>query len=410
MPVSPLLIGKHIAMVVRQFSPHGGLELYTHKLVEGLLLSNLKVTVICEENKSEFKHHNLQILTYGEMERPGTDGLARDERFRYAFRNSKILLQRHKGEFDLIHSQHLPCPEPDVVTFHNHSVRRLSSVGETWEKLLNESKIALAKRYKARNTFDKYLMDNALCRVFVSQVMKEDYYQVFGADEKDPYVIAYPGASTNTDYSTITPVEESEFTFVFSGRGFRKKGLDILFRACQILKKQGQKFKLLVTGVRDRLELKIRAKWLGIEDQVEFLGFVTDIERIYARAKVLVLPSRVEPFGMVPVQAMQLGLVPIVSRACGVSEVLKHNEDSLILEDHLDPSELASLMRTLMFDDQMRINLSNNARLAVKNINWQHTLEATLEAYEKALSTPRKTPVAAVALADYARGFDEQES
>ena len=107
---------------------------------------------------------------------------------------------------------------------------------------------------------------------------------------------------------------------------------------------------------------------------------------------------------------MQLGLVPIVSRACGVSEVLKHNEDSLILEDHLDPSELASLMRTLMFDDQMRINLSNNARLAVKNINWQHTLEATLEAYEKALSTPRKTPVAAVALADYARGFDEQES
>ncbi len=388
-PNSPKLIGKHIAMVVRTFGPHGGLELYTHKLVEGLVGCGLKVTVICEENKSDFKNPNLQIMTYGELERPGTDGLARDERYRYAFRNTKTILSKCRENFDLVHSQHLPCPEPDVVTFHNHSVKRLSSVGENWEKLLNESKIALAARYKARNTFDKYLMDNALCRIFVSRVMQEDYYQVFEKDQSDPYVIAYPGASTNVDYSQITSTEQDEFTFVFTGRGFRKKGLDILFRACQILKKQGQKFKLLVTGVRDRVELKLRAKWLGIEDCVIFLGFVPDIEKIYSQAKVLVLPSRVEPFGMVPVQAMQLGLVPIVSRACGVSELLKNGEDSLILEDHLDPQELASLMRSLMLDDQLLATLSEKARQNVQLINWQHTLESTLDSYDKALSVTR---------------------
>ncbi len=383
---SPKVIGKHIAMVVRTFGPYGGLELYTHKLVEGLLEKSLKVTVICEENKSEFKHHNLQVLTYGEMERPGTDGLARDERYRYAFRNTKTVLERHKDNFDLIHSQHLPCPEPDVVTFHNHSVKRLSSVGENWEKLLNESKIALASRYKTRNTFDKFLLDNALCPIFVSRVMQEDYFQTFEKDPSDPFVIAYPGASTSTDCSQITQSEQGEFTFVFTGRGFRKKGLDILFRACQILKKQGLKFKLLVTGVRDRMELKLRAKWLGIEEQVTFLGFVPEIEKIYAQARVLVLPSRVEPFGMVPVQAMQLGIVPIVSRACGVSELLKHEIDSLILENHLDPQELASLMRSLMLDSQLLAKLSTNARQSVQSINWQNTLASTLEAYDIALS------------------------
>lgn len=314
---SPKVIGKHIAMVVRTFGPYGGLELYTHKLVEGLVEKSLKVTVICEENKSEFKHNNLQIMTYGELERPGTDGLARDERYRYAFRNTKTILERHKDSFDLVHTQHLPCPEADVVTFHNHSVKRLSSVGENWEKLLNESKIALAARYKTRNTFDKFLLDNALCPIFVSKVMQEDYFQTFEKDQSDPFVIAYPGASTSTDCSQITPGEQEEFTFVFTGRGFRKKGLDILFRACQILKKQGLKFKLLVTGVRDRMELKLRAKWLGIEDQITFLGFVTEIEKIYAQARVLVLPSRVEPFGMVPVQAMQLGIVPLDSEDAG---------------------------------------------------------------------------------------------
>lgn len=383
---SPKVIGKHIAMVVRTFGPYGGLELYTHKLVEGLLEKSLKVTVICEENKSEFKHHNLQVLTYGEMERPGTDGLARDERYRYAFRNTKTVLERHKDNFDLIHSQHLPCPEPDVVTFHNHSVKRLSSVGENWEKLLNESKIALASRYKTRNTFDKFLLDNALCPIFVSRVMQEDYFQTFEKDPSDPFVIAYPGASTSTDCSQIIPSEQEEFTFVFTGRGFRKKGLDILFRACQILKKQGLKFKLLVTGVRDRMELKLRAKWLGIEEQVTFLGFVSEIEKIYAQARVLVLPSRVEPFGMVPVQAMQLGIVPIVSRACGVSELLKHEIDSLLLENHLDPQELASLMRSLMLDNQLLARLSANARQSVLSINWQNTLESTLEAYDLALT------------------------
>ena len=57
-------------MVARVFSDRGGLELYTYKLVQGLLDLGHRVTVIC--NKDETKEikgstsENLKVIAYGD--------------------------------------------------------------------------------------------------------------------------------------------------------------------------------------------------------------------------------------------------------------------------------------------------------------------------------------------------------
>ena len=57
--------GRHVAMLTRWFSREGGLELYCHRLVEELLDRGVRVSVVCEENKSDFDHENLAVIDYG---------------------------------------------------------------------------------------------------------------------------------------------------------------------------------------------------------------------------------------------------------------------------------------------------------------------------------------------------------
>src|SRR5262249_57493893 len=68
------------------------------------------------------------------------------------------------------------------------------------------------------------------------------------------------------------------------------------------------------------------AAQLGLGGRVLFPGFV-DRDRaaeLYASADVFVMPSVSEPFGIVPLEAMDRGVPVIVSRQSGVSEVLRH--------------------------------------------------------------------------------------
>lgn len=379
---------KNIAMIVRQFSPHGGLELYTYKLVEELLARGLKVTVICQQSDASFNSENLTIVKYPGVRSGQSKWQRMQEEFLLASQATKSA-----GSFDLIHSQHCPTDYADVVTFHNHSTQRLNEVGLWWEKLLNSSKRTFATAYKLRDKYDDLLCRNASCLIFPSQIMQADYYHSYPsliADSAKPYVVAMPGADLAQDPVEISKpnrsAQELGFNFLFVGRGFRKKGLDILLAACKILHQEKRPFKLLIAGLPQKRIDYLRLKSMGLENIVDYLGFQKDMDAVYAKASALVLPSRVEPFGMAPLQGMRHGLVPIVSRVSGVTEMLHDGQDSLILDNHLDASELAALMRKLMTDNKLTIKLSEQARKNADCISWHNTAEQTLRAYEIAWS------------------------
>lgn len=371
-----------VAMIVRRFSTAGGLELYTHKLVEGLVSRNVQVTVICEDSDSAFSSRLLNVVKFGTA-----SGKNKAERTKNLFEAATSALNG-AGTFDIVHSQHCPVDGADVVTFHNHTTRRLSEVGLSWERLLNDFKRSFIQAYKLRHQIDETLCRRAKVLIFPAEVMRQDFYSVFPFldTEVKPYVVAYPGADL-ANSSSCTPLKprikapNSPFVFLFVGRGFRKKGLDVLLQACKLLKQRGKKFELHIAGLKLKPMDNFRLNLLGIAREVSFLGFCSNMDEVYARCAVNILPSRVEPFGMAPVQAMQRGLVPIVSRVSGVAEALKDKIDSLILQDHLDASELADLMQLVMEDNDLRARLSAAAVLNSQRISWNATTEQTLKAY-----------------------------
>jgi len=378
-----------IALVLRLFSSQGGLELYALKLIEGLLKSGHKVTVICEIDESNLSHTNLVVHKFAGAKK-GSSKWQKIEHYRQVASEAVDKF----GPFDIVHSQHFPLnsAQLDAVTFHNHTAGRLSLVGYPMEKLLNNFKMANAKAYKLRHKYDLELCQKSLMRIFVATVMKDDFYNTYKLEQSAPFAIAPPGASLAQELQAAEERTEEggPFTFLFVGKGMRKKGLDTLFKACSILKKRKLDFRLLIAGLKEKPLQKFDMINLGISSNVEFLGYQKDMARVFAKAKALVLPSKIEPFGMAPIQAMQYGLVPIVSQVCGVSEVLSDNNDALILQNHLSAPELADLMAKLMGNTELYKKLSKQARQSAQTISWDKTVAATEEAYGRIIASKQK--------------------
>lgn len=377
-------------MLIRQFSPHGGLELYAHKVVEGLLDSGLSVTVVCQDKDSSLDHARLD---YKFIE-SAPKSKSKKVRFAHLARAADEVLKNL--DVELVHSQHCPASLIDVVTFHNHTTERLSKVGLWWEALVNDAKRAAVPAYVLRDQQDEVLCRNAKALIFPAEVMRKDYYEHFpflNGPPVKPYVVAYPGASLQGPALEVSETDapngagSAGFNFLFVGRGFRKKGLDVLLQACKILKeKEKIPFKLFIAGLKAKAPEHLRLKLMGLDNTVSYLGFQKDMESVYRKAKVTILPSRVEPFGMAPIQGMQRGLVPIVSEVSGVAEALHDEIDSLILKDQLSASELAELMQKLMNDPALLQRLSTSARASAAEITWEKTVEQTIKAYEIALT------------------------
>jgi UDP-glucose:(heptosyl)LPS alpha-1,3-glucosyltransferase len=379
----------HIAMVLRQFSSQGGLELYAYKLIEGLLARGHKVTVICQVNDTQLEAENLSIISFAAP----TKGLGKAAKSKHYYEVASAKVAQ-SGPFDIIHSQHFPLAQAQVVTFHNHTAQRLSKLGYPAERLLNDLKLSFVEAYKLRQSYDEELAKNAAMRIFVARVMRDDFYSTYNLPHEAAFAIAPPGASLvgEANVALITQAEDKNqpFTFLFVGKGYRKKGLDTLIQAMKNLKEQGVKARLLIAGMNEKIHDKVYRQALGLREEIKYLGYCKNMAEIYAQARALILPSKLEPFGMAPIQAMQYGLPVIVSKVSGVSEVLAHEEDSLILQDHLNSRELASLMKRLIEDPLLYKKLSQEAKNKAQQLSWEKTVDATEEAYFQVLNKRSK--------------------
>lgn len=113
---------------------------------------------------------------------------------------------------------------------------------------------------------------------------------------------------------------------VFLGRLVSQKGCDTLIEALGMLAKRGIHPDLTVIGYGpDRPALELQVSSLGVSGQVRFVGKLQGAGLVdeLARHRVLVVPSRYEePFGIVALEGLASGCVPIVSKCGGLVEAI----------------------------------------------------------------------------------------
>ena len=110
---------------------------------------------------------------------------------------------------------------------------------------------------------------------------------------------------------------------------------------------------------RGRAELLVRE--LGMEGQVTFLGKQNHVERLIPEADALLLPSEMEAFGLVALEAMACGVPPVATRVGGLPEVVTHGVDGF-LEEAGDIEAQAARVTALLTGEALHERISIAAR------------------------------------------------
>lgn len=124
----------------------------------------------------------------------------------------------------------------------------------------------------------------------------------------------------------LDPAARRDRALIFVGRLVSDKGLDILLEALAQLKARGQRPSLMVVGGGpEEKKLREQTAALGLEAQVEFVGFKTPeaLAALMNRHRVLVAPSRrAEPFGLVAIEGIACGCIVIGSEQGGLKDAI----------------------------------------------------------------------------------------
>lgn len=136
------------------------------------------------------------------------------------------------------------------------------------------------------------------------------------------------------------------------GRLEPRKGFDILLKACGILQKNAQDFRLKIGG----FEVPGSYGWHNIEElarkqniyeKCQFVGTVLNKKEFFQDVDIFCVPSREEPFGLVMLEGFLFSTLVISSNSVGGKILIKNGENGLIFSSE-NPQDLAEKITEIL--------------------------------------------------------------
>lgn len=171
------------------------------------------------------------------------------------------------------------------------------------------------------------------------------------------------------------------------GRVVHKKGFDLLLAAFAQLAERHADLGLVIGGDgAARPQLVRAAAEAGLTGRVAFPGTLArpQVAWAMAAAEAFVLPSRVEPFGIVVLEALRAGCPVIVSSRGGAKEIVRDGVDGLVA-DPLEAGALAAAIDDLVSPDaELARTLRSAARDRAAHFDWESIARDYRTIYERA--------------------------
>jgi glycosyltransferase involved in cell wall biosynthesis len=213
----------------------------------------------------------------------------------------------------------------------------------------------------------RLLFNNPLSVVLVQNPDDRDAVRALGVAAERVHLI--PGSGVDTDVMKPLPEPDGEVTAAFVGRLLDDKGVRPLVEAQALMSARGERVRLLVAGDRDpanpaSIPVDEVARWKQRPD-LELLGQVSGIEKVWERAHIAVLPSRREGLPKSLLEAAAFGRPIVATDVPGCREIARHNVNALLVPPD-DPVALADAMAVLARDPALRIRLGAAGRALVE--------------------------------------------
>lgn len=157
------------------------------------------------------------------------------------------------------------------------------------------------------------------------------------------------------------------YDIVYVGRLTTAKNPKRLMQICRLLADKMPDIKIAIAGTGE-METETKAEWnaLKLQENVSFLGFVSNPYQLLASSKVMIMTSIFEGTPMVALEAMALG-VPIVSTPVGgMCDLIEHGVNGYLCDDN---ATFAKLVTEICMDDTKHQQLSQNASKRAMEIN-----------------------------------------
>jgi glycosyltransferase involved in cell wall biosynthesis len=359
-----------IAVLNRIFDPAGGgAERYSIALVEQLAQRH-DIHVFAQQIR-----HSAPGVTYHRVSMP----CAKPRWLNQLWYATATWWATRQG-FDIVHS-HENTWHGQVQTVHVLPVKYNLFHGRTgWRRVLAWAKVWSSPRLLTYLGLERLRIAARGGRRVV----------VTSASLGDTLTATYPGAAAVTTVITpgvVLPASPTDATeqaaarlqlglpskgrcLLLVGNDYRKKGLGTLLR---VLRDLPGEVVLAVVGNPGQIPVFERqAQAEGVAGRVFFLGSLQDVAPAYRAADCLVHPTLEDTFAMVVLEAMAHGLPVVVSSAayCGISSLLSHGEEALLLDDPQDAAKLAGTVQQVLGDEVLRQQLGSQARAFASRYQW----------------------------------------
>lgn len=190
--------------------------------------------------------------------------------------------------------------------------------------------------------------------------------------------VIYPGI--DSDRYTPSARERAAIpTFAYLGRLKRYKGVDHILRAFARLETPSAR--LLVAGGGDhRTALEALARSLDLGERVQFLGFISEAEKLQLlrSAWALVFTSPKEGWGITNLEAAACGTPVVASNSPGLRESVRDGETGFLVP-HGDLDALAAAMARFCADPSLVAKLGTHARPFAESFTWERAARETRE-------------------------------
>lgn len=158
------------------------------------------------------------------------------------------------------------------------------------------------------------------------------------------------------DRNTDAANDSENMRILFSGRFDKKKNLKLLVTAMPTIISKYPLVTLAIAGSGNKKETRELYKlinFLNIEKHIEFHGWVdkSRMKELLVSARLLVLPSENENFGLVVSEALSSGVPCVVSKFVGTSDIVAKHHAGEIIEE-LTPKSVAASVVKLLEGDQ----------------------------------------------------------
>ncbi|UVI33746.1 glycosyltransferase family 4 protein [Paenibacillus spongiae] len=175
---------------------------------------------------------------------------------------------------------------------------------------------------------------------------------------------------------------------ICTGRLSEDKGQRYLLDALARVKKNRIDWVCWIVGSgNEEKDLKKQSKRLGLSGMVQFLGWRSDIPALLKQAHIVVIPSLEDNYPYSLVEAQAAGKSIIASRVGGITEMVKHGKNGLLVPAG-DSKKLYRQIKVLLKDPDLQERLGKGAKVwGTTHCSLDTMMKQVMVVYNKALKS-----------------------